>query len=204
MDTGTLQKLYGIGLTGGIACGKSTVAKVLQELGYLVIDADDLAREAVANGSKGLSRLVDEFGESILLPNGTLNRSLMRRIIFEDKRRRELVESIIHPIIDKLLIDRLTYENLTKSPRIWFFQAPLLFETGNHIKYRAVWTITCPYSIQLQRLQQRDGHTPEEARAIINSQLDVAIKIKMADMVIDTNISMQKLRQKIIAVCSEL
>lgn len=144
-----LQKQYGIAITGGIACGKSTVATILKNLGLIVIDSDHLARKALEIGSKGLTAVCSTFGKSILNQNGTLNRKLMRSIIINDAKKRKVLESIVHPIIEELLYEELQSHQIHSNPTFWFYEIPLLFETNNQAKFKYIWTITCDEDEQI-------------------------------------------------------
>lgn len=192
-----LLKRYGIGLTGGIACGKSTVAKILRELGFPVIDADQLAREAVESGSRGLALVVEAFGGAILTKSGALNRPLMREMIFSDQKKRETLEGILHPVIQDLLIKKLKEIGLFQHPRPWFYEASLLFETGRYKSLAAVWVVSCPASVQIQRLMKRDKCDEKQARRILDSQLPLKQKASMGDLVIDTSSPLQELEAKV-------
>src|SRR4051812_13186958 len=122
MRLSELQKTYGIGLTGGIASGKSTVAKIIAGQNYLVIDADQLAREAVLPGTAGLAAIASAFGGKALNADGTLNRTELSHIVFEDSAKRAHLESIVHPAIQALLSKRLETEGLYTHPAFWFYE----------------------------------------------------------------------------------
>lgn len=192
-----LQKKYGIGLTGGIACGKSTVSKILANLGFPVIDADALARKAVNPGTKGLARIVELFGGAILQDDGQLNRKMMADIVFNDPVRRKTLESVVHPAIYELLEQDLRDKGLFQHPRYWFYEATLLFETGSARKYREVWAVYCPQNIQLARLKKRDGRDQKLADKIIQSQMPAKVKASKANVVIDTSTPLEELEAKI-------
>lgn len=192
-----LQKKFGIGLTGGIACGKTTVATILQNLGFPLIQADLLSHKASEPGTKGIAQIVEEFGGGVLLEDGTLNRAMMRKIIFNDPQKKKILENIIHPVIEGLLYHELKTKGLFDYPRYWFYESSLLYETGNHVKYYSIWAVTCPYNIQLQRLQKRDHQDPDTAKKIIDSQMDARLKAKKANVVLDTHIPMDQLETKI-------
>ena len=136
-----LQKKYGIGLTGGIASGKTTVASILADLGFPVIDADLLSRKAVKPGTKGLAKVVSTFGGVILDEDGQLNRGKLGKIVFDDPSKLKKLESIIHPEIDLLLFEELEVLGLFQHPRHWFYEAALLFETKTDIKYKCMLTV---------------------------------------------------------------
>lgn len=197
MQIAELMKRFGVGLTGGIACGKSTVAKVLENLGYPVIDADTLARKAVAPGTKGLAAIVSAFGGAILTGDGQLNRAMMAELIFNEPNKKKQLESIVHPVIHELLEQELTDRGLLQFPRVWFYEATLLFETGSATKYFAVWTVSCPRATQLARLQKRDHRDPRLLAKIVDSQMPSKVKASKSDFVIDTSCPIEELETKV-------
>ncbi len=148
MNLRALSKRYGIGITGGIACGKSTLVQFLRKLGFLCIDADQLARDAVVPGSPGLEGVVSHFGSDMLLPDGSLNRKKLGSLIFRDSRQRKILESIVHPEIQELLAVQLEREGVFEHPRVWFYEASLLFETGLYRNFLATWLVTCTHEEQ--------------------------------------------------------
>jgi dephospho-CoA kinase len=192
-----LSKKYGIGLTGGIATGKSTVSKILRDLGYTVIDADQLARKAVELGSNGLAQVVDKFGAIILKSDGTLNRKKLGAIIFEDASKRKLLEDIVHPIIHDLLSRNLRDQGIIDSPRYWFYEASLLFETGAYAKFKEIWCTYCDKKEQLRRLTHRDQYTKAFAQTILASQMDGKEKAERSDVVINTDAPIEQLAPKV-------
>jgi len=204
MEYFEVLKKYGIGLTGGIATGKSTVAQILRELGYHVVDADKLAREAVAPGSRGLAEVVDKFGASVLTEKGHLDRKKMANIIFDDHDKKEMLESILHPIIFDLLIKNLEENGIIQNPQFWFYEASLLIETGTNNRYREVWCTYCPSSEQLRRLCKRDKLEQDQARKMIASQLSAKEKAARSDFVIKTDSPIEELEPKIKSALARL
>lgn len=172
------------GLTGGIACGKSTVSRLFAARGALVIDADALAREVVAPGTSGLAEVVAAFGSEILRSDGTLDREALGRRVFSDASARARLESITHPRIAQLSVERLTAARASDAPLV-VYDAALLFESGRGDLFRPVVVVTAPRAVQLARLVSRDTLTPEAAAARIDSQMPVAEKAARADHVID-------------------
>jgi len=183
----TLQKQWGIGLTGGIATGKSLVATMLKSLGVPVIDADTLSRQVASPGSQGLESIVLRFGQTVLLDDGSLNRRALRQLIFADPGAKQQLESILHPLIQTALWEHLVQLGLDQAPKIWCFEASLLVETGNHERYREVWVTHCRRDTQIQRLMNRDGVTRQQALAALSSQADPATKLPVATLVLDTD-----------------
>lgn len=174
-----------IGLTGGIASGKSLVSRLLRELGALVIDADQIAREVVEPGKPAYHSILREFGNQVLNPDGSLNRQALGRLVFSDPRKLERLNQITHPLIIAEI------QKLLKSYRLLFpekavvLDAPLLYEAGLESIVDEVWVVYVDYPTQLQRLMERDGLTREEARRRIEAQLPLEEKVKRADRVID-------------------
>ena len=175
-----------IGLTGGIATGKSSVASFFLEQGVAVIDADNLAREVVMPGSEALKRIVALFGNEILLPDGSLDRKYIGKLIFASPDMRRQLEKILHPEIKRLaneLIARLANE----GQRLVFYMAPLLIEAGATERVDEIWVVTVRPEIQLARLMARDSIGREEALQIISSQMPLAEKENHARLVIDNS-----------------
>ena len=185
MNQKELCKQYGIGITGGIATGKSSVVQILSSWGYLCIDADQLAREAVRTGSEGLAAVVGHFGHDILLPDGSLNRKKLGLIVFRDSAQRKILEGIVHPEIQKLLGQRLDKEGMFQNPRLWFYEAALLFETGLYRSFLEVWLTTSDSVDQIQRLKKSKGISEAHVREIMSAQMPDEEKIKIASRVIE-------------------
>ena len=192
-----LQKKFGIGLTGGIACGKTSVAQIVRNLGYIVIDADQLSRKSVEPGTKWLARIVETFGGLILNEDGTLNRNKMREIIFDSLEARKKIEAILHPAVYELLVKELTQLNVFSQPKFWFFESPLLVETGTHQRFRSIWLMHCPVAMQIARVQKRDKISAAMAEKIIMNQMDHRTKAAEADILIDTSGPFEELEGKV-------
>lgn len=175
-----------IGLTGGIASGKSTVSTHLAKLGAVIIDADKLAREVVEPGQPGLNLLVQTFGSGILQEDGTLNRSALGQLVFSRPEQRERLDSITLPLIKEKTREQL--EALRTRPDaanlIVVLDAPLLLEAGLTKVVDSVWVVALPVEAQLQRLMERDGFTREQAMARLDSQMPLEEKLAKADKVI--------------------
>lgn len=172
-----------IALTGGIATGKSQCAATFARLGVPVIDADQLARDAVAPGSLGLAAVVGRFGSAVLLPNGQLNRAALGALIFSNPTARRAMEAIIHPQVYAALARWFT--GLTTPAGI--ADIPLLFETGHEGDFDVVVVAACRPDQQLTRLMSRSGLNEASARARIAAQWPLAKKVARADYVIDTS-----------------
>ncbi len=177
-----------IALTGGIGSGKSTVAAEWVRLGAREIDADQLAREVVEPGSRGLAMLVDEFGEQVLDANDSLNRAKLAEMSFSDPSIRKRVEAILHPLIQALALQR-TSEN---SQGVTVYTIPLLVETKSPLKFDKVVTISCPEEVRLERLIKR-GLRREDATKRISAQASDNERERVADLVIDSNCSLEEL-----------
>ena len=175
-----------IGLTGGIASGKTSVARFFQDRGAVVIDADQLARSAVEPGTFGLERVVSAFGREILAPDGQLDRRRLAALVFSDPAKRVLLEEILHPEIKRLAEERIT-QAAEGGQRFVFYMAPLLIEAGVVDRVDEVWVVTVRPPVQLERLMQRDGIARDEALRIIASQMPLADKEKYGRIVIDNS-----------------
>ena len=172
-----------IGLTGGIATGKSTVADYLQRQHRLpVLDADVYARQAVAPGSPALAAIVQRYGPALLHPDGTLNRSQLGEIVFHQPAERAWLEQQIHPVVRQCFQSAMA--DLASAPVV-VQVIPLLFEANLADQVSEIWVVTCPLEHQRQRLMARNGLSPEQAQARIDSQMPLAEKVSRADWVID-------------------
>jgi len=182
-----------IGLTGGIASGKSTVARILRAEGVAVIDADALAREVVARGSTGLSEIVATFGAGVLDSDGALDRPKLAAIVFADAQARSRLNAIVHPRIGQLSAERITAARLTDTPYV-VYEAPLLVETGAHRGLAALIVVATAEPIQLERVVSRDGIDEHAARERLAAQLPLSAKVKEADYVIVNDSDIDTLR----------
>lgn len=185
-----------IGLTGGIACGKSSVAAFFIKKGVPVIDADQLARDAVAPGSTVLEEIARIFGASVLNDNGSLNRTAMREMVFTDQNKRRQLEGIIHPEIKRLSEWRIA-QAIQAGNRVIVYMAPLLIETGAHDRVDEIWVVTLNPDVQLQRLMQRDAIGIEQARSIVASQMSLAEKEQYATVLIHNNGTLQETMREV-------
>lgn len=188
-----------LGLTGGIASGKSSVADRFVECGATLVSADLLAREVVNPGSPTLDKLVATFGENILTPCGSLDRDEMAKIVFADSAQRKKLESITHPAIAHLADCRLA--ELRKAPNdLIVYEAPLLFEAGGEGRVDQVLVVTVSQAVQEQRLMKRDGLSLDGAKRRISSQWPQADKIQKADFVIDNSGSIRQMQAQVDAL----
>lgn len=173
-----------IGLTGGIASGKSAVAELITAYGIPVIDADQLARDAVLPGSAALSRIVEVFGPSVLYDNGSLDRTNLAETIFSNSAARRTLESILHPSIKKLAQERLEALRSGGAP-VAFYMAPLLIEAGITDRVDEIWVVYADRETQLERLQSRDFVSREAAEKRLAAQMPMDKKVAYGRVVID-------------------
>lgn len=185
-----------IGLTGGIATGKSTVTAALRDLGVPVIDADQVARQVVEPGQPALDEIVAAFGPDLLRDDGRLDREKLASLVFADGAARQRLNSITHPHILRA-IDRQRQEAAAAGQRVLALDVPLLFEAGMDRSVDRVWVVTASPSQQLQRLMGRDGLTAEEARRRVESQMPLEEKLRRADAVIDNSGSVEATRTRV-------
>jgi dephospho-CoA kinase len=176
-----------IGLTGGIACGKSTVALMLVNLGAILIDADQLAREVVMPGRPALRRIVDRFGPEVMLPDGTLHRKALGAIIFNEPSARKDLEAITHPLIRQAMWDQMQQAEEAYPDTLVVVDVPLLYESKLQGYYQKVMVVYVPVKVQLQRLIERDGLSTEAAEQRLQAQMPIEQKKRLADIVIDNS-----------------
>jgi dephospho-CoA kinase len=184
-----------IGLTGGIASGKSTVAKILQRLGAAIVNADDLAREVVEPGREAWSEIVAAFGPEVLQSDQSLDRQKLRTVIFNQPELRKRLESIIHPRVRALAEQRIR-QHAAAGYAIVVYEVPLLFEGNLQEWLRPVILVACDAETQTARLQKRDRLTEAEAQKHITAQMSLADKRRLADYVIENNGSLEDLERQ--------
>jgi dephospho-CoA kinase len=190
-----------VGLTGGVASGKSTVSAILAELGAVVIDADALAREVVARGTPGLDAVVAEFGPDVLTPEGDLDRPAMGRLVFADDAARKRLEAIIHPLV----IERMAeIEATAGEDDVVVHDIPLLAEGGRADTFDAVVVVDAPRDLQVERMLGDRGWTREDAESRIAAQATREERRAIATHVIDNNGTLEELRTRVEAVLDEL
>ncbi|MBU6574432.1 dephospho-CoA kinase [Staphylococcus aureus] len=172
-----------IGLTGGIASGKSTVSELLSVFGFKVVDADKAAREAVKKGSKGLAQVREVFGDEAIDENGEMNRRYMGDLVFNHPEKRLELNAIIHPIVRDIMEEE-KQEYLKQGYNV-IMDIPLLFENELENTVDEVWVVYTSESIQMDRLMQRNNLSLEDAKTRVYSQISIDKKSRMADHVID-------------------
>ena len=192
-----------IGLTGGIASGKSTVAKILKRLGAAVVDADALAREVVEPGRDAWKDIVQAFGAEVLQPDRTLDRQKLRAIIFNNPSARKQLETIIHPRVRALAEERIQ-QHAAAGYEIVVYEVPLLFEGNLHEWLRPVVLVACDLDVQKRRLQERDGLSDETSQKHIDAQMSLAEKRRLADYVIENDGSFEDLEREVQTVLNKI
>lgn len=186
-----------IALTGGIATGKSTVAQMLRDMGFVVIDADSLARAVVAPGTPVQAAIVQSFGPAILDAGGSIDRKRLRDLVFADPRARTRLESITHPAIRQALHDEIDRRGLAVGELVFFYEAALIFETGSEKDFREVWATSCPAQTQIERLEQARGIPRALGDQILAGQMAASAKANLADRVIDTSGDLASVRRQV-------
>jgi dephospho-CoA kinase len=190
-----------VGLTGGIAAGKSLVSQLLRDHGAVVIDADQLAREVVAKGTPGLDAVVREFGEAVLGPDGELDRPAMARLVFADEDARRRLEAIVHPLVFQRILE---LEAAAPDDAVVVHDIPLLAESGRAGTFDAVLVVDAPAEVQVDRMVRLRGWTEDEARARIAAQASRQDRLALATHVIDNTGTVEDLRDRVAEVFEEL
>ena len=193
-----------VGLTGSIAVGKSFVCDVLRELGCHVLDADLTAREVVAKGTEGLAEIVRRFGTSVLLTNGELDRKRLGDIVFADKKKRELLNSIVHPRVIEAQDAWLHNLEPQDPDGIAVVDAALMIESDGYSRFDKLIVVWCEPALQLERLRLRDNLTADEAKIRIAAQMPQDEKKRYADLLIDTSSGFDDTRRKVVKVLDQL
>lgn len=186
-----------IGLTGGIASGKTLVSDYFSELGVPVIDADLLAREVVMPGSNGLTALTDYFTASILTSSGELDRAALRQIVFANPSDRKFLDKTLHPLIRALSDTRIEEARNDNHPYL-IYAVPLLFETDQQERFNRIVVVDVPRSVQLTRLLERDGSDDSQANAILDAQASREDRLSIATDVIDNTKSIEYTHKQIL------
>ena len=190
-----------VALTGGIASGKSTVAAVLRELGAVVIDADELARDVVAPGTPGLDEVVAEFGSSVLADDGSLDRPAVAKIVFGDEAARRRLEGIIHP---RVFEEFVRIEGEAPDGALVVHDIPLLAESGRTQDFEAVLVVDAPRETQVERMVRDRGMTREEAESRIAAQASREDRLAIATHVIENDGTREELEARVREVYADL
>ncbi|MGP3559533.1 dephospho-CoA kinase [Geobacillus sp. BK01] len=191
-----------IGLTGGIASGKSTVSAMMRELGLPVIDADEAARAVVEPGEEAYRQIVAAFGPDMLQDDGSINRAKLGAIVFNDEQARKTLNAIVHPAVRrKMLAEKEAH--IRSGAKTIVLDIPLLFESGLTAWVDKVLVVYVDDDVQLRRLMARNGFTKEEALARIRAQWPMAEKVKRADAVIDNNGTIEETRRQLLSILQQ-
>lgn len=190
-----------VGLTGGIASGKSTVSAILAELGAVVVDADLIAREVVGRGTPGLAAVVEEFGPGLLTPEGDLDRPAMGALVFGDPSARKRLEAIVHPLVHRRSAE---LEAEAAPDAVVVHDIPLLAEVGRAGEFDAVVVVDVPTEVQVERMVRDRGWTREEAESRIAAQATREDRRAIATHVVDNTGSVADLRRRVAEIHAEL
>jgi dephospho-CoA kinase len=188
----TIKKVFKVAVTGGAGSGKSSVCNRLKELGIKIISSDALAREAVAPGSTVHEKILNYFGETVLLSDGKLNRQMLRRIIVNDGAARLSLERFIHPEISKLMQRKMAQAE-QHGDRVVAVEVPLLFELGMEEQFDLVVVVSADPKLRVKRLMDRDNVSREDAEELLNVQMPDQEKVKRGGFVLSNNGSTEQL-----------
>jgi len=195
-ETHPTKNMLKIAITGGAGSGKSTVARMFQELGAEVLDADQVAREAVAVGAPAWVELRRRFGEDFFQADGTLNRAKLAQRVFADPEARRALEALIHPLVVQELQNKIA-DLERRGVDLVLVEVPLLYETGREQAFDRVMVVTAPEADRLRRLRDRDGRSDAEIRGILAAQWPLADKVARADYVVDNGGELAGTRQQV-------
>jgi dephospho-CoA kinase len=190
-----------VGLTGGIGSGKSTVAGMLAERGAVVVDADRLARDAVAPGTAGFDAVRDRFGDAVIAPDGSLDRAALARIVFADDEARAALEAIVHPEVRRRIAESVAAHAETDD--VVVVDSPLLIETGAHEGFEVVVVVTAPLAERVARLASR-GMSEDDVLARDAAQMPLEEKAALADVVVDNDGSLDDLESTVERLWADL
>lgn len=199
----TDKKPYIVGITGGIACGKTTATDHLQSLGALVLDADVESRAVTAPGGIALPAIREQFGDGVFREDGTLDRHALGRIVFADIDQRHALEGIIHPMVQHKMLSDLQ-EAGRAGEKIVFLSVPLLYETGMDALCDETWVLTLDHEMQVKRLMERDSMDQEAAERRIASQMAAEEREAKANVIIRTNRTIEQTHSELSALYRDL
>ena len=185
-----------IGLTGGIGSGKSTVAQFLKALGAVVMDLDKVGHDVLIKGSGAYKQVLREFGKDILSASGEIDRARLGKIVFNNPDALKRLNKIVHPAIDKT-IEKEIEEYRRKGIKVVFLEAAAMLEADKARQVDEIWVTTAPESTVLKRIKDRSGYTEEEAKPRIHAQLTNKERIKKANVVIDTDCTLEELKARV-------
>lgn len=193
-----------VGLTGSIAVGKSFVCECFRELGCRVLDADQTAREVVRPGTHGLEAIVSEFGSDVRGADGSLDRKKLGAIVFGDSKKRELLNSIVHPLVIQAQNEWISTVERDDPHAIAIIDAALMIESGGYKRFNKLIVVWCDTAIQLSRLMLRDNLNEADARARISAQMSQDEKKQFAHFLIDTTDGFDPTREQVLNVYRQL
>ncbi len=185
-----------IGLTGGIATGKSTVAEILRELGANVVDADAVAHEVTAPGTTALQEIAERLGAEFVREDGSLDRARLAKVVFGDAHRREVLNGIVHPRVRAAMLERCR-QLAQEGVAVAILDVPLLLEAEGRYPVDEIWVVYATENLQLTRLMQRNGLSEADARARIAAQMPIEEKRRLADVVIENTGNLKFLRAQV-------
>lgn len=193
-----------IGLTGGIATGKSTVSAILENAGAVIIDADRIARMVVKKNMPAYRQILAKFGKSVLLPDGEIDRTALGKVIFNDPQKKQLLNTIVHPYVRKETDRQLKQLEKNNPDALVILDIPLLFEAGMGSDLSEVIVVYAPEPIQVKRLMKRDHISHADAMARVRSQMPIEEKKKLATMVIDNSGTREHTRKQTLEIFQRL
>ncbi|GIP15466.1 dephospho-CoA kinase [Paenibacillus montaniterrae] len=193
-----------IGLTGGIASGKSTVSALFVKHGALLVDADQVAREVVEPGEPALLQIIEQFGEQVLNADGSLNRQALGALVFSDVDKLKQLEQITHPAIRARMQEKFKLYKHQQPDALIIADIPLLYETKQTHLYEGIVVVYIPRSMQIERLMKRNHLSEKEAADRIALQMDIEEKKKLADWIIDNSSTLEHTEQQVIELVKRL
>ncbi|CAH1059175.1 dephospho-CoA kinase [Paenibacillus pseudetheri] len=193
-----------IGLTGGIASGKSTVSALFVSKGARLVDADVIAREVMLPGHEVLAAAVKQFGSEILSPDGTLNRGKLGDIVFQDPAALQALNNLTHPAIRREIKERMNSMEEEDPKKLTIVDIPLLFESGLENMFHEILVVYVPREVQIARLMERNGLSLEQAEARLNAQMDIEAKRNKADYIIDNSGELAHTEQQVAVLWDRL
>ncbi|MBZ4687240.1 MAG: dephospho-CoA kinase [Clostridiales bacterium] len=193
-----------IGLTGGIASGKTTVATILQELGAAVLDADEVAKKIVQKGKPAYKEIIKTFGRKVLTSDGDLNRKLLGKIVFNDEEKRKKLESIIHPRVKEYFLEEIQRIKEKDPQKIIVLDVPLLLESGMETLVDEVWVVAVSEELQIKRIELRDRIGRQEALKRIKAQMPLKEKLKYADRIINAEGTLEDTKRQVVSLWREI
>lgn len=193
--------MFTLGVTGGIGSGKSTVTRAFSEFGITIVDADEVAREVVQPGEPALERISEHFGNHVLLTNGSLDRGALRKVIFQHKEQKEWLESLLHPLINTAVREKLAQD---KQGPYQIYSAPLLLENKQIELVDRLLIVDVPVDCQIERSTKRDNAPADSIKSIIEQQMPRKERLKYADFVIDNSRSVALTVQQVAEIHQQI